>query len=312
MAHERDPFARRNRVRIVGLVLLAIVNYWLAACAAATATLMVLVLWFASEGGVDSLDGLKVVGLLLVGAFVLGVPIGSVVALVRLPRERGRLERRVLDETKASVVGIDSHHQVANLLAGLAIAADVPPPTFAIIDDPAPNSFSLGTKPAETMVAVTTGLIVDLTRDELEAVLAYEISRIRSWDVALSSWTVALTASSLDMLTDDDARAIVGWLPMRFAQWLQVWALRGQGLERDRAAVRFTRNPAALVRALEKLHADTSEVRLVSRATAPLWIEVPLRVFGTSTRSSQRLRRELLLDERIGALRTLAGTVPSG
>ncbi|HEY3670263.1 MAG TPA: hypothetical protein VGN51_04960, partial [Acidimicrobiia bacterium] len=96
-------------------------------------------------------------------------------------------------------------------------------------------------------------------------------------------------------------------VPRRVAEWLQVWALRDQGTERDRAAVRFTRNPASLLRALEKLDADTSEIGRVTRATAPLWIEFPAKVLaGSSTRATRRLSESLLLDERIAALRTLA------
>jgi heat shock protein HtpX len=192
----------------------------------------------------------------------------------------------------------------------------VPAPRFAVIDDPAPNSFGVGTRPKNTLVGVTTGLSLQLTRDELEAILAYEVSRIRAWDVALASWTVALTGGAISAL---DARgngavikALIGWLPRSIAAWLQVWALRDQGRERDRAAVRFTRNPVALVRALEKLHADPKQIARVSRATAPLWIEFPSRVLGGDrSGANRRLAQELLLDERIDALRELASTPPS-
>ena len=100
---------------------------------------------------------------------------------------------------------------------------------------------------------------------------------------------------------------IIGFVPRRLAEWLQVWALRDQGTERDRAAVRFTRNPASLLRALEKLDADATQVGRVTRATAPLWIEFPAQVLaGSPTRATRRLSESLLLDERIAALRTLA------
>jgi Zn-dependent protease with chaperone function len=143
----------------------------------------------------------------------------------------------------------------------------------------------------------------------LEAVLAYEVTRIRSFDVALASWTVALTGGAINALDSDGGlvSGVLGFVPRRLAEWLQVWALRDQGTERDRAAVRFTRNPASLLRALEKLDADTTEVGRVTRATAPLWIEFPAGVLaGSPTRATRRLSESLLLDERIAALRTLA------
>ena len=147
---------------------------------------------------------------------------------------------------------------------------------------------------------------------DLAAVLAYEVSRIRSWDVALSSWAVALTSSAISAVDDPDGdnflKAILGVVPRRLAESLQVWALRDQGVERDRAAVQVTRNPASLIHALEKLDADASRIRHVSRSTAPLWLEFPPQVLGPMpSRAAQRLARELLLDERIDLLRELAG-----
>ncbi len=170
--------------------------------------------------------------------------------------------------------------------------------------------------PAGTaIVAVTTGLTTALSRDELEAVLAYEVSRIRNWDVALSTWTVALTGGALSALDGSDdqiLKTILGWPVRRFGEWLQVWALRGQGVERDRPAVRFTRNPRSLIRALEKLDADTSHVQKVTRATAPLWIEFPASVVaGSRAKTARRLGESLLLDERIERLRVLAGEAPA-
>ncbi|HEV8208059.1 MAG TPA: M48 family metalloprotease, partial [Acidimicrobiia bacterium] len=251
------------------------------------------------------------VGVVAAGSAVIGILVG----LVRIPFLRRRLERRVLTETRARIVSADEQTEVKNLLEGLAIASGLPAPRVAVIDDPAPNSFGVGTRPSNTVVGITTGLGDRLSRDELEAVLAYEVSRIRSWDVALSSWAVALTGSAISAVDDpnDDnfLKAILGVVPRRLAESLQVWALRDQGVERDRVAVQYTRNPVSLIHALEKLDADASRIRQVSRSTAPLWLEFPPQVLGpTPSRAAQRLARELLLDERIDHLRKLAGESP--
>lgn len=321
MTDRVDLFAHRNRVRIVGLMVLATLNYMLAVALALVAialTFVVLAIFnldiFPDDAGTLRLFGVGI-GVIAAIAFVVGL----LVALVRIPFARRTLERNVLRETGAVVADADTEPQVRNLLDGLAIAADVPAPRFAMIDDPAPNSFSLGTRPKNTLVGITTGLSQQLTRDELEAVLAYEVSRIRSWDVALASWTVALTGgaiSALETRDEDSAVAVafllLGWIPRTLAGWLQVWALRDQGRERDRAAVRFTRNPSALIRALEKLHSDRKQIARVSRATAPLWIEFPPRVLGDAQYgTNRRLAQELLLEERIDALRDLANLPPS-
>jgi heat shock protein HtpX len=293
---------RRNRLRLVATLLIATVLYWLATCIAAITIGVVLALRVLLEGAdVPSIDDLKLIGLGLGGVAVVSAVIGSVVAAERHPRQRRRLEQQVLAETGARVVAGDvEHRRVRNILDALAIAADIPPPRFAIVEEQAPNSFAVGTRPANAIVAVTRGAIDTLARDELEAVLAYEVSRIGSWDVALSSWTVALTGAAIGAL-DDDVSQFVGWLPFRASVRLRRWALRDSALDRDRTAVRFTRNPAGLVRALEALRRDPARVQRVSAATAPLWMELPAAIEGGGA----------TLDERIAELRVLAGLGPA-
>jgi heat shock protein HtpX len=169
-----------------------------------------------------------------------------------------------------------------------------------VVDDDAPNSFAVGTRPSRAIVAVTSGAIEKLSRDELEAILAYEVSRIDSFDVALSSWTVAITGAAIAAM-DDGVTQFVGWIPYKGSIWLQSWATRDTARERDRAAVRFTRNPASLVDALEVLDRDETEIKAVTRATAPLWIEVPRHAYGGDAPR---------LSERIAALREIAGLEP--
>ncbi len=306
-----DAFTTRNRFRIPVLILLATVNYWFAIVAAAVATTLTIVVAILAEGGdfiPTDFDAIKYLGYFLAGVVALSIVVGTFVALFRLPFQRRRLERQVLAETQARIATPDDYPQVRNLLDGLAIAAGIPVPRFAVIEDRAPNSFSVGTRPAKTIVAVTTGLVDALTRDELEAILAYEVSRIGSWDVALSSWTVALTGGAISAVDGEDdgfLKAAFGWLPRLFAQWIQTWALRDQAHGRDRAAISFTRHPMALIRALEKLDEEQSQVGRVSRATAPLWVEFPTALAGDS-RAGRRLARELALSERIEGLRELA------
>ena len=125
------------------------------------------------------------------------------------------------------------------------------------------------------------------------------MSRIGSFDVALSSWTVALTSAAISEVDDDGAASIIGWLPYKASVWLQRWALRDSARrDRDRAAVQFTRNPVSLINALEALRDDATQIHSVTRATAPLWIEVPASDGST------------LLDGRIAALREITGLEP--
>jgi heat shock protein HtpX len=296
-----DVLRRRNRLRIVATLVLATLFYWLAVCAAAITVGLLLFLRVVVEGDLpDDLDDLKWLGIFALVVIVLAVILGSIYAAFTLPRRRAQLERRVLAETGARVVDDtnEEHRRVRNLLEGLAIAAHIPPPRFAVVGDAAPNSFAVGTRPKKVIVAVTQGAIDKLARDELEAILAYEVSRIGSFDVALSSWTVALTSAAISEVDDDGAASIIGWLPYKASVWLQGWALRDSARDRDRAAVQFTRNPVSLIDALEALRDDSTQIHSVTRATAPLWIEVPA-ADGTT-----------LLDGRIAALREIAGLEP--
>ena len=305
-----------NRGRIATLLVLATLNYMLATALAAVAVALGVVLWGLFEGGVlpDDEDGFKILGIFIAAIVVVSFVVGLVLAIFRIPLQRRRLERRVLAETGAHIADPDEHPRVRNVLEGLAIAAGLPAPRFAIIDDPAPNSFGVGTRPSRTIVAATTGLIDKLSRDELEAVLAYEVSRMGSWDVALSSWTVALTGGAIAARDGDNPiSSLLGWAPTRLAEWLQTWALKGQARDRDRTAIHFTRNPGSLVRALEKLDEDQTQIGRVTRSTAPLWVEFPAKALGgSSSRATHKLGKELLLDERIDELRRLAKLPEAG
>ena len=202
MPDTTDLFARRNRLRIAAIVVLATLNYMLAVALGAVAVVLGLLLLAIFDFDVlfeiigSGLGTLKIIGIVLAGIIVISFVVGLLVAICKIPFARRRLERQVLRETGAAIANGDEHREVRNILEALAIPADVDVPRFAVITDPAPNSFGVGTQPSKSIVGVTTGLSDVLSRDELEAVLAYEVSRIQSWDVALSSWTVALTSDS--------------------------------------------------------------------------------------------------------------------
>jgi Zn-dependent protease with chaperone function len=207
MASGIDLFKGRNRARIVALVVLATVNYSVAVVMAAIAFGVGLAIAILLQGDVfgdaDSVL-IFVIGVgVVAGASIL---IGILVGVGRIPFLRRRLERRILEETGAHVVSRDNDTEVRNLLDGLAIASGLPPPRVAVINDAAPNSFGVGTRPENTVIGITTGLPELMSHDELEAVLAYEVGRIRSWDVALSSWTVALTGGAIGPLTSRRTR----------------------------------------------------------------------------------------------------------
>ena len=304
---------KRNRRRIVGLALLSVVNYWVATiifvfCVVVGAAVALIAEGLAEGFDFDLLAAL--IGVLpeavdwifteaftspVTGFIVLGfVVVGTLFAIFTLVFRLGRVERRVLAETGARVDPSDADTQLRNLIEGLAISSDVPPPRLAIVTDPAPNAFAVGRKPGTAIIGVTTGLLDALSRDETEAVVSYEISRIASRDIALCTWAVAMTGHTIETWEHSDRLSVkLGlWIPKLLAQRLRAFVLRGQTAQQDMLAVRFTRNPRALLDALVTLQEDGQVVGRVTSATAPLWLEPPVR--GASR-----------LDTRIATLRDL-------
>jgi len=309
-----ESFTGRNRVRIVALLLASVANYFVTALLAGAALGLALVVWLlAKVGDVPSTgDGWKYLGIGAAIVVGLGAVVALVVALVSLPRARRDLESGMLASPTITMVERTADtQQLVNLTEGLAIAAGISPPRLAVVDDPAPNAFAIGTKPSESVIAVTTGLLDTLPRPHVEAVLAYEITQVASFDVALTTWVIALTAQVSEAADLHPVAELATGFTRRFARRMRGWALRDTAAARDRAAIAMSKNPAALVAALEALAGDPRVVRWMTPETAALWIEVPDAIAGPRGRTDRDATlSSFSLRERIGAVRRLASLPP--
>src|ERR1017187_9482996 len=183
-----------------------------------------------------------------------------------------------------------------NLVQGLCIAAGLPKPRLYVIDDPAPNAFATGRNPKHAALAVTTGLLQEMNRVELEGVIAHELSHIKNYDILAS--TIAVTAvGAIVLLADLGLRfwifggdrdeggggglgiilaiasiALLIIAPIA-AQLMQLSMSRKRELLADATGVQLTRYPPGLASALKKLESDQAVVHHAPRATAQLWIE---------------------------------------
>ena len=146
MAESTDLFARRNRIRIAALILLATLNYCLAIAAAAVAVGLGLLLTaiFQLEVIPTDADGFTLLGLALLAVIVISAVVGLLLAVFKIPFARRTLERRVFRETGARIATPSEHVEIKNVLEALAIAAGIPVPRFAVIEESAPNSFGVG------------------------------------------------------------------------------------------------------------------------------------------------------------------------
>jgi len=210
-----------------------------------------------------------VVGL-VVGALVIGLVVGLLVGLAIALFAYLRSDRVALARSGAVVASIERYPRYHNLVEGLCVAAGLPKPDLYVIDTPARNAFATGRNPRHASVAVTTGLLDELNRIELEGVLACELAHVKNHDTVLR--TVAVVPS---MLLGRLASSIVSG-PTR----------REQDLLADASAVQITRYPPGLCSALQKVDGN-AVVRGASRATAPLWLESPLPRDGATDHASR-------------------------
>ncbi len=180
--------------------------------------------------------------------------------------------------------------------------------------DPALNAFVAGRSPETATLAVTTGLLERLSRVELEAVLAHELSHVRSGD--LRGATLAVAVPGLPVAVADrwlaagSSLAPLGRGLLAVATPIVVPLLHAAVGERrdavaDLAAIEATRYPPGLVSALTKVQEGSTVVASPSRATAHLWLAPPLAVEGDAAATNRRFTLQLPLDERIAALEEL-------
>ncbi len=209
-----------------------------------------------------------------------------------------------------------THARLFNLVEGLGANAGVPQPGLYVLTDPGLNALTMGRSPRHAVLVVTSGLLEQLSRIELEAVLAHEVSHIRSDDILTATVAVGLFG-----LLGRPARAAAGTgLAARLASvLLPVSALAGLGLQlsvdphreevADNFGVHLTRYPPGMVSALEKMQRTGTLVAAgsASPATAHLWLAAPLTPPSSAHLAwlSRLYETHPPLDERIEALREL-------
>lgn len=233
-------------------------------------------------------------------------------------------DRIVMRMTRAREVGPHEAPQLYHIVEEVCIASGLPLPRIAIVDDPAPNAFATGRDPEHSVVAFTTGLLQIMDRDELQGVAAHELAHIANRDTLVMS-IAATTAGIVALVADlawrislfgggDRKRsthpvllvgAVVSIILAPIAAALLRSAVsRSRETLADATAVAYTRNPAGLRRALEKLAHDSTVVRARSTAVSHLWIESPLggkagRLFTTHPPIAERI--ELLRRLEMGS-----------
>jgi heat shock protein HtpX len=202
----------------------------------------------------------------------------------------------------------------------LAAKANLPVPKLYIVPEAAPNAFATGRNPSHASVAVTEGLLELMNDDELEGVIAHELSHVRNYDILISS-VAATLAGAITWIAhwgpwlggggdDRDRRGggIIGLLLFFLAPLgaflLQLGLSRQREYSADETGARMVGNPYGLISALQKLGAFNNRIRTtaISPSTSALCIVKPM--FGGGTLSSLFSTHPPLTD-RIAALREM-------
>lgn len=234
----------------------------------------------------------------------------------------------------AKEVTKEVHPQLFNIVEEMKISASLPAmPKVYIINDLAPNAFATGMKPENSAVAVTAGLLARLNRDELQGVVAHEVSHIVNRDVMFMTFA-GIMLGSIVLISEVFLRSL--WfsgggryssksskssgqgqmiimivailfaiLAPIFAQLLYFAISRKREYLADASAVRYTRYPEGLASALEKISDSTEELKTANKVTAPMYIVNPLKPKGQKL--SDLTSTHPPISERIRILRSISG-----
>jgi heat shock protein HtpX len=195
------------------------------------------------------------------------------------------------------------HHMVLDVVHEMALAARMPVPRAYIMDDPAPNAFATGRDPTHSVICVTQGLVDQMDREELQGVLGHEMAHIRDYDIR-TMMMVAILVGGIAMLSDfffrwnfyggrrasrssDNSNGdagvfiavaviVLAILAPILSQVIAMAVSREREYLADASSVEFTRNPRALLRALEHIAQIDSPLKEGVRGTAHLFIVNPL------------------------------------
>ena len=224
--------------------------------------------------------------LLLFGLGPIALLVALVVAAGAVTACWWTAEGLVLRRSSARPLTEDDNPRLHNVVDGLCAANGVAKPALYVIDDAAPNAFVVGRAADHAALAVTQGLLDAMSRVELEAVIAHELSRIKDDDILVDTLAVTLPVT---------------------ARLVHLAMGRGREPCTDMAAVAMTRFPPALASALGKMRDGGTAVQSSSWATAHLWIAAPRS--GSEVRDPSvedaRFDDHQPLDQRIALLQEL-------
>ena len=251
--------------------------------------------WLASAVSVSS-AGASPAG---VGDVIVGMLLAGLLALAGIAYTLTSGTRLVLAVSGAQPADPRQYQQLHDIVEALAIGDGLPKPQVYVIDDASPNAFATGTSPSKAAITATTGLLATMNREELEGVIAHEMSHIKNYDVRLILvvstligmagllasliWRSAFYVRPRGrdggqvMLLVFAAGLLLGVVAFVVGPVIRLALSRRRESLADVSSVELTRNPAGLISALQKLQDNDKPFAKFNHATAAMCIDDPLQ-----------------------------------
>ena len=289
---------KRNSIIVIGGFLLV----WLAVGA---------IIGLIASGESGAIVGAVILGLLGVGAALYAYYLGSATVLAAMGAQEANPQQ---------------YQQLNNVVQALAIGDGLPLPKVYVINDPSPNAFATGRDPNHASVTVTTGLLQMMNREELEGVLAHEMSHIKNFDVRLLlvvTTMIGLAAIIAGVFWNSVGRmrfggrnsgqaalvifaigALFTIVAVLVGPLMQLALSRQRESLADVSGVELTRNPQGLISALQKIAQNDKPPERFNNAVAAMMIDNPEEHHGSFF--SKLFDTHPPIAERIAALQRIA------
>jgi len=255
-----------------------------------------------------------------------GLVIAIIISLVMTLTSYYKGDKVALWTASAKEIKKENNPYVYRIVENLCITAGLPLPKVHIINDSTINAFATGRDPKHASIAITQGAIDKLENEELEGVIAHELSHIKNYDIRLMTIVIVLVGI-IALFADFMFRAQIyggrrsrssgqgsGWLMIigialmilapLIAQLIKLAISRKREFLADASGSLLTRYPEGLAKALEKIKMDNLPVQKASNATAHLYIANPFR--GKKKFLAKAFSTHPPIEERIAALRAMA------
>jgi heat shock protein HtpX len=292
-------------------------------------------MWIMAAMGALLLGFGYAIGYFFFDSGIAGIILASIIWLIMNLVAFSQGDQIFLAASRARKIQKKDHPQLYNIVEEMTIASGLGKvPDVYIIDDPAPNAFATGRNPNKSAIAVTSGLLRQLNRDELQGVVAHEIGHIKNRDIFLAIMAgilmgviVLLADIALWYLILGGARggrrssgggggqgyiiimlvAIVLIILAPILARLLYYAMsRKREYLADASSAMYTRYPEGLASALEKISGSTAVLASANRVTAPMYIINPMHKAGF--RASDLSSTHPPISERVKILRSMGNS----